>query len=269
MLGADEKKIARAHTGYTNTVTVGLFLPDARCVVSRPHHYRNGDSIMTTHEIRRLIVIGLFLTVSSLPGNANEMPDDTKRQSMHMVSIRGQTDQQAVQLPDGAGWHQYRKFVPVNAKIRTVRGTRQQDGACLLRHSGTMSPGEQPLQTDEVAHNSDTCESLYAEYRITVDEARSLEIAEDGEGQTSSTADSAGESRSDVQTLGTGQRDAYSRTWYEDPPGIDVTSVKNSVSWIYNYSCVTASTGGYKYSWYTPSGWSLLWLSLRNTAAYE
>jgi hypothetical protein len=49
---------------------------------------------------------------------------------------------------------------------------------------------------------------------------------------------------------------AFHMTYYEDPIGIDVTSVQADIRWSYDWSCVTNSWDHIgHWGWYTPSGW--------------
>lgn len=49
---------------------------------------------------------------------------------------------------------------------------------------------------------------------------------------------------------------AFHKTYYEDPPGIDVTSVQADIRWSYDWSCVTNSWDHVgHWGWYSPSGW--------------
>lgn len=51
-------------------------------------------------------------------------------------------------------------------------------------------------------------------------------------------------------------KDGSIKTVYEDPPQIDVNSVKASVSWSTSGGNVTASHRQAHWGWYSPSGWS-------------
>lgn len=51
-------------------------------------------------------------------------------------------------------------------------------------------------------------------------------------------------------------RTAWHRTYYEDPPGIDVNSAKTNVSWTYSGGCVLSSSNHVtNYTWFVPTGW--------------
>ena len=49
----------------------------------------------------------------------------------------------------------------------------------------------------------------------------------------------------------------YYKSYFEDPVGLDVNSVRNGTDWYWNYICVSNPYGSYAYGWYSPSGWRL------------
>ena len=50
----------------------------------------------------------------------------------------------------------------------------------------------------------------------------------------------------------------YKKSWFHDPLTKDVNTVKNTVDWYWNGSCVYGtSTLGYRYEWLTATGWGL------------
>ena len=50
----------------------------------------------------------------------------------------------------------------------------------------------------------------------------------------------------------------YMKSWYQDPVGLVVNSVQNGTDWHWTGGCVIAPVyGSYRYTWFSPSGWSL------------
>lgn len=167
-----------------------------------------------------------------------------------------------VSPPAGPGWKTYADSVPTSATVSVVKGRKNRDGSCTLSASGTVPPGGLAVHSDEIAFNASTCESQISEYRLSNEEAVAADAAGESEAGESSSLSATGESitanSTDLSALATYSEGAYSRTWYEDPPGLDVTSVRNSTNWSYNGNCVLSNTARANYSWLSGSGWSKL-----------
>lgn len=65
--------------------------------------------------------------------------------------------------------------------------------------------------------------------------------------------DAAGEVLSAVPAVP--RKHAWHRTFWEDPPGIDVNGVKVNVRWSYDGRCAYDSSHWTDYDWFSPSGW--------------
>ncbi len=167
-----------------------------------------------------------------------------------------------IPAPAGPDWTIYADAVPVSAKVVTIEGRKNPDGSCTISDSGSVPPGGLAVRSDEIAFNPITCQSQIARYRLSNEEAALADDAAEDTARASSSEESSGSGRNvtggpgDAASMAVSSEGAYSRTWYEDPPGIDVTSVRNSTNWTYNGSCVLSQTGRAHYSWFTTSGWS-------------
>ena len=144
---------------------------------------------------------------------------------------------------------------------RRYAGAKTEHG-CVYTGSETVDPDKIDgiVEEREIAHNEAQC-ILVTEVGIqtTPDTANPV-------GSTTTTEEGTEIGRQDALHAGpTAQlasRSAWHRTYYEDPPGIDVTAVKTNVSWNYNGSCVTSAWGQTaSYSYFNTSGWSIDWKS--------
>ena len=165
----------------------------------------------------------------------------------------------SVAAPSGPGWKVYASSVPLSAKVTVVEGKKNVDGSCTLSESGSVPPGGLAEHSDEIAFNASTCESQISQYRLSNEEAVVADAVGESTGVAATETEQSGfaaPAPAGVGALATYSEGAYSRTWYEDPPGLDVTSVRNSTNWSYNGSCVLSNTARANYSWL--SGWSKL-----------
>lgn len=169
----------------------------------------------------------------------------------------------AVERPTGTGWRVYASSVPAGARVSIIKGKKNANGSCTLSQSGSVEPGGLAVHSDEIAFNLTTCESQLADYELSNAEAVTADAsgergaaASHAASEAPTTPSSEGGSPPGPTALATFSEGAYSRTWYEDPPGLDVTSVRNSTNWSYNGSCVLSNTARANYSWLSGSGWS-------------
>lgn len=135
------------------------------------------------------------------------------------------------------GWIEYESKVPAGTPTFVVQGRRLAGGGCALSGGGVLQPGQAAVETHELAFNPSTCESEMAHLILSPADLRAREVAEaQQQGPSESTSESSGWVPAQRLTPGpvSGQpsllaaRSGYSRTYYEDPPGLDVTSVQNS-----------------------------------------
>lgn len=186
--------------------------------------------------------------------------------SSHSAVTMPNEPTRTVSPPAGPGWNVYTDSVPLSATVSIVEGKKNADGSCTFSASGSVPPGGLAVHSDEIAFNATTCESQVSEYQLSNDEAVAADAAGESEGGkatgltvTESTPSASGAAKgSGVSPLAIGSDGAYSRTWYEDPPGFDVTSVRNSTNWSYNGTCVLSNTARAQYSWIDATGWDLL-----------
>jgi hypothetical protein len=128
----------------------------------------------------------------------------------------------------------------------------------MFSFSGTAAPGSPAVEWDEVAFDPATCAAVYAVGPVQ---------DADGPGDASDAAgagDSPGNSGAHGKPQGVDPTSAfYLKTFYEDPVGIDVTSLRNDVEWTYNYTCNSSYKWKRNAHWYTLSGWFLRYVNDR------
>jgi len=149
-----------------------------------------------------------------------------------------------------------------NSVTATLKGERVAPGACEYTSRLKLAPGEQAIREEEVASDPANCTMTVR--RGTPADAIQSDSAEPRssrkEGGAAATAGPSGRSPDSAadQTAAAAVRSAgYYKSYFEDPVGIDVNSVRNSVDWYWNGSYVYNGYCRYNYGWYSPSGWGL------------
>jgi hypothetical protein len=155
-----------------------------------------------------------------------------------------------------AGWITFPLPAGVNPQLTTrhqIQGTRTAHG-CRFSDSGTMSPGSSGREQNEIARNPTTCQAIYAEGPIqrSTDSALSDAYGSAAAEGAESAAEGAGiESKEHTEVF-------FMKTYYEDPIGIDVTSLREDLEWSYfKKGCITEDRLKRTSTWYTTSGWGL------------
>ena len=149
-------------------------------------------------------------------------------------------------------WVRYRYTEPMaEARQITYRGQRDGDGGCSFTGKETVPAGDGVIASHEreVATNLESCTTKMERGTLASASSDSDTGATLTEGADAPLGDSAAPSAS------LASRTAWHRTYFEDPPGIDVNSARTNVSWTYDGSCVTSSWDHVtNYTWFT--GWS-------------
>jgi hypothetical protein len=159
----------------------------------------------------------------------------------------------------------------VNAVTATVKGERVAPGTCKYSSSLQLAPGEQAIREDSIAFDDASCTMTVV--RGTPADPSQPEGAPDAttaesdpaawsykEGGAAATGASSApgvDSASATTALAAVHSAGYHKSYYEDPVGIDVNSVRNNVNWYWNGSYVYNGYCSYHYGWYSTSGWGL------------
>ena len=153
--------------------------------------------------------------------------------------------------PGPPGWVTYRLPADVNASLTTqelVQGQATPTG-CVFSFTETLTPGSPGREQDEVAFDPATCQAIYAVGPIQ------HRGAEDRGGGAAGNGSAAAAGRGDP-TLA-----FYMKTFYEDPVGIDVTSLREDLEWSYSGGCNTSDKWKRNAHWFTVSGWYLRYVN--------
>jgi hypothetical protein len=152
------------------------------------------------------------------------------------------------------GWIHYRVPVIAGAEEVTLQGSFNQFGECEIPLDSALAPTSSVSTVDEIAHNPETCTSkALLGTTDTADEQPNDAEKEEGDSKTEVGSGTQGDIG--IQAV---RSAGYFKSYYEDPPQIDVTSVTNSTEWSWSGKAVLSSPvprGGYSYGWYSPSGW--------------
>jgi hypothetical protein len=124
---------------------------------------------------------------------------------------------------------------------------------CVFSFTGTITPNSPGREQDEVAFNPATCQAIYAVGPIQ------------HPGQTDRGGGASNNGGSGSAGRGDPTLAFYMKTFYEDPVGIDVTSLRNDVEWTYSGGCNTSYKTKRNATWFTPSGWYLRYVNDNNS----
>jgi len=147
-----------------------------------------------------------------------------------------------------------------------VKGKRVAPGVCEYASRLELPPGQQAIAEDSLSFDDATC-------TMVVQRGTPTELSPDDRGDASGRSSKSGRAapaaggggtdagtRAGARTLAraTATHSAgYYKSYFEDPVGIDVNSVRNNVDWYWNGSYVYNGYCSYSYGWFSASGWSL------------
>jgi hypothetical protein len=208
---------------------------------------------MTVHlaSTKIKIALGVFVFASVIAASGGSAAAD---QSSSSASSTAQTTSVAATpapsprisisaIPTSADWQKLSGAPTLaNTSLVLVEGSTS-SGVCTFQEQLTRS-GATPIQEDEVAANDSLCQEVLQVGTPSAD----LISSEFG---TTSTASSS------ASTASTTYGSAAAKAWYTDCCDITETSIKDSINWGYNGSCVVGSASGVE-TWYwetQPAAW--------------
>jgi hypothetical protein len=146
----------------------------------------------------------------------------------------------------------------LNAVTATLKGERVAPGLCKYTSTLKLAPGEQAVQEDSIAIDDSSCTMTVQRGTpaFVIDDAGAPGLSEKQGGAAATSAPTAQNSALAVAASAVHSA-GYYKSYYEDPVGIDVNSVRNNVDWYWNGSYVYNGYCSYNYGWYSPSGWGL------------
>jgi hypothetical protein len=211
------------------------------------------DMAVTPMSSRRWIAVlaALLLALTLAPATAHAGKESVAGRELQAQPAAGQADLSAdIRLEE--------------ATRRTVRGVPI-DGGCQFSGQETAGNDPRPVLERSVALDTTTCAMVVERGYVP---AEHVEKVSDGAheagaapGVSSSTEYGTPASEQDAGTdeagiMLTRRREAWHRTWWRDPPGIVVNSVKTNVRWTYDWSCTSNGNYWTDYTWFSGSGWS-------------
>lgn len=156
------------------------------------------------------------------------------------------------------GWEEVPRDIELEESTLRMEIGFPLDEGCLFSGWDEGGSDPRPVVDWSVAVNIELCMAVM-ERGYLPDEAADLAEAdagaasevefpldEDGE-------DAGGEALSAAAAVP--RKHAWHRTFWEDPPGIDVNGVKVNVRWSYDGRCTHDSSHWTDYDWFSPSGW--------------
>lgn len=199
----------------------------------------------------RMVGAGVAITCTALLSNTAIAASQPSTQKMVPSGFDVRQD---------GSWTYYDRELPSEFTVRSEDGGLDRDGKCSFSSSMEMSGDEGLIEGVEIAYNAKSCQRKVAERRVTAATARAIEdehYREVGAPQLESSPTEAPDSGSaDTGMAPAASRRAQTTSWFEDPPGIDVTWTKVTTSWNYNGSCVTSHSPTAADNWFKPSGWT-------------
>lgn len=138
---------------------------------------------------------------------------------------------------------------------RTYEGRRDGAGGCIYSGEETVLPGAGTGITEEreIASSTEDCIMVTETgRRPSTPEQSAAGMRTEVARVSTATSPSQPEDVTPAATT----RSARHKTYYEDPPGLDVNSAETNVTWTYSGGCVTSSRDHYAYyGWLAGSGW--------------
>jgi hypothetical protein len=155
----------------------------------------------------------------------------------------------------------------LNPVTATIKGERVAPGVCKYTSTLQLAPGEQAVQEDSIAIDDASCTMTVL--RGTPADAKQVDGTTQAEGAPAGWSEKEGGAAAKTASTAQGSDSVtanaaaavhsagYYKSYYEDPVGIDVNSVRNNVDWYWNGSYVYNGYCSYHYGWYSTSGWGL------------
>lgn len=151
----------------------------------------------------------------------------------------------------GQGWVTF----PLPAGVNPARTAQhlmqgQSNGTeCVFSNTATTSPGFAGQEDDEIALNPNTCEAVVASGPI-----QAASVASDAPSAGLIPDVLCGEACGGGGGGGT-ETAAFTKTWWEDPVGATVTSLRDDVDWVYAGGCDAAYDPKHAQTYLWETGW--------------
>lgn len=170
-----------------------------------------------------VMVMAVIAVLSATPAGGDDRQSDEE--------ILAETSH--VTIRKAGAWVYYEYTDALNGtQQRTYNGRRADGGGCSYSGRETVSPsaGTGITEEREVASNSETCVMVTQVGRRTAPEGYALGTQTEVERAVPAVAARAGAGVVPEAVT----RSARHKTYYEDPPGIDVNSAETHVTWTYS-----------------------------------
>ena len=131
----------------------------------------------------------------------------------------------------------------------------QVDGACVNSAPVlSLAPGQRSVSADVVAADPATCDVTWQIGAPSTSIPSAARPADGTSAQSPATVVTA-PAAATVSPATTYSASGYERAWFNDAPGLELNEVKSNLSFSYNRSCVTSSSGSGYWWWRSGSGW--------------
>lgn len=158
-------------------------------------------------------------------------------------------------------------------KIEKVSGFLDSNGNCQGGLRGSVNQTDKRVTEGvEVAFNPNTCESIYEIRFLTPKEVQDLRTKNQIPAPVPRTREPATAAPSSGEVLvpfAASSSAAYTESWFEDPPGWNVTWTRVTTEWSYNGTCVLSASGSKNWTKMTQTGWALISEDWSNTVGCQ
>ena len=145
-----------------------------------------------------------------------------------------------------------------NPTLLQLVGKQTASGDCTFTSTLELAPDEDVIQEDTIAVDDVGCTALVVRGKPKEDKPEKADRHKSGSAKPDKETEAAGPGGARALARSAATHSAgYYKSWFEDPPGIDVNSVRNNVNWYWNGSYVYSGTCSYNYGWFSASGWGL------------
>lgn len=216
------------------------------------------DSVAT-----QLCSTAIALSVFGVPAGSAAGADSTLA-GPNVIDYEGEA-------ANGTGAYVMPRFASSERVVIQGEGTEQ--GGCVFKSTSRLSPGERRTSV-ELAYDPDTCRSLYeigtlaAGERLPGVPAEARGTKQELVGRAASPSSKGRSAPLSIEGVGDRHR-AYSESWFQDPVGIRVNSLKDEIEWTPGGTCTlaggTTATMVASYSYFWPTGWFLASVTWTNS----
>lgn len=146
----------------------------------------------------------------------------------------------------------------VDPQVREVQG-KHVLGGCDYAVQLVLPVGQRAIEERVLSEDPPTCTARFERGIPTQIDGRlpgGTEVTTTDAAGSGSTMTSGPLRNGRLSVLATTKSSGWYKTWYQDPPTLDVNNVRSTVTWNWNNTSTSTVTCAHSWWWLTASGWS-------------